>query len=107
MRSSNYKHLKQTPAKKSCRYAKPEKKAKKISKLGSVVVTAVVVFGAVIIPGITLIQDVNAVTIPADNAFGIDTSDVFPEVIADSECKEEKTTEATEATTEKKIVKAK
>lgn len=62
LRSSNYKHSKNTPERKMYKYAKPKKKTKRISKLSSIIVSAFIVFGVVIIPSVTYIQDVEAVT---------------------------------------------
>ncbi len=104
MRSSNYRHsnyrhqrterTERTSGTRAARTRRPAKKTKKISKLGSFIVTAFVVIAAVIIPGITLIQNVEAVTNVKNNVFAIGGSSVFSEVIA----KSDKTDEALKAT---------
>ena len=99
MRSSNYKHVKTNS---NVKHAKPENKVKKFSKLGSLVVTAFVVLSAVVIPSVTLIQNVEAVTNKKLSAFSIGDTDVFKSVIA-----VDKKEEATEPATEKKVKKAK
>ena len=84
MRSSNLSHLKTTA---KCRHAKKRttaKKIKKFSKLGSVVVTAFVVFAAVIIPSVTLIQNVEAVTNKKNIVFSAGNIATFSEVISNS-----------------------
>lgn len=82
MRSSNLSHLK-TPAK-TRRHAEKSKSTRKVSKLGSVIVTAMVVFSAVIIPSVTLIQNVEAVTNKKNTVFSAGNNDVFSDVILNS-----------------------
>lgn len=93
LRSSDCKHLA-----KPVKQEKPanKKSVKKLSKLGSLALTSVIVFAAVIIPSVTMLQNVEAVTDKKNSAFSIGDSDVFANVIADSD-KEEKA-EKTEKT---------
>lgn len=104
MRSSNYKNSNQLKHAQdnSRRFAKPAQKTRKISKLGSIIVTAFIVFAAVIIPGVTFIQNVEAVTNVKNNVLNIGGSKVFSDVIAKSDKKQtaEKFTEATQPVTE-------
>lgn len=87
MKSSNYKHSNQLRHVKtnSDRNARFTKKAKKSSKLGSIVITAFVLFAAVVIPGAALIQNVEAVTNVKKNVFSVGGSEVFSDVIANSD----------------------
>ncbi len=114
MRSSNYRHSnyrnQRTAVRTGTRSARAERrpagKAKKISKLSSLILTAFVVVAAVIIPGVTLIQNVEAVTNVKNNVFAIGGSNVFSEVIAKSDKTDETikstqpATKATEAETQ-------
>lgn len=114
MRSSNYRHSNRNyrnsdfrnrgvnSSARSRRNTRPAKKTKKVSKLGSLVVTAFVVVAAVIIPGVTLIQNVEAVTNVKNNVLSIGGSKVFSEVIAKSDkTDEEIKIKETQAPTEK------
>lgn len=110
MRSSNYKHSNQLRhiqadlKNNSRKNIRPAKKTKKAAKLGSIVVTTFIVFAAVVIPGITLIQNVEAVTNVKNNVFSIGGSEVFSDVISDSDKKTETSEpakKATEASTQK------
>lgn len=125
MRSSNYKHSNQLrhvqadSKRNSRRNFRPAKKTKKATKLGSIVVTMFIVFAAVVVPGITLIQNVEAVTNAKNNVFSIGGSEVFSNVISDSDKKndtkkveasksaEKSTQAATEKETEVKAPKTK
>ncbi|MEE3427626.1 MAG: hypothetical protein VZQ55_01450 [Ruminococcus sp.] len=78
MRSSNYKNSNQLRHVKS-------KKTKKISKLASVIITSFVLFAAVVIPSVALIQNVQAVTNVKNNVFNIGGSKVFSDVISRSD----------------------
>lgn len=90
MRSSNYKHsnqlrhIRSDSKNNSRKNIRPAKKSKKATKLGSIVVTTFIVFAAVVIPGITLIQNVEAVTNVRNNVFSIGGSEVFSDVISDN-----------------------
>ena len=115
MRSSNYRHSNYNRTRENSRVntransrvnRRPAKKAKKVSKLGSLAVTAFVVIAAVIIPGITLIQNVEAVTNVKNNVFAIGGSKVFSEVIAKSDKTDEEIQISTTAPTEKATEKA-
>ena len=107
MRSSNYKHSNQLrhiqadSKNNSRKNIRPAKKSKKAAKLGSIVVTAFIVFAAVVIPGITLIQNVEAVTNVKNNVFSIGGSEVFSDVISDSDKKNETSEPNTSESTEK------
>ena len=117
MRSSNYRHsnqLRHTQAdsiRNSRKHIRPAQKAKKATRLGSIVVTTFIVFAAVVIPGITLIQNVEAVTNVKNNVFSIGGSEVFSDVISDSDEKKEtsqpqtKEAETSEASEKETVVK--
>ena len=113
MRSSNYKHL-QTNRETHCRYAKRENNTKKYSKLGSILVSVLIVFSAIVIPSVTLVQNVEAVTSAKNATFSIGSAEVFSDVIAKSDEekqvkkvkkeKAEKAIEKTEKKAEQKVI---
>ncbi len=106
MRSSNCRHLAHADANSVRKHARPAKKVK-ISKLGSIIVTSLVVLTAVVIPSITLIQNVEAVTNAKKTVFSIGGSDTFKDVVAPTVAIEEETVkvEKSEKEVEKKAVK--
>ncbi len=73
MRSSNCKH-----------YAKKEKTNKKYGKAASIVAAVVIAFSAIVIPGTTIIQNVEAVTSVKNTAFSIGGTETFSNVIVES-----------------------
>lgn len=83
MRSSNCKHL---AAKDNCKhYAKRESNTKSIiSRTGSVIAGLIVAFSAVVIPGTTFIQNVEAVTNVKNAVFSIGDTGVYSSIIRDS-----------------------
>lgn len=94
MRSSNGRH-----------YAKEEAKnsGKLYSKLGSVVVAAVIAIAAIVIPGTTIVQNVEAVTNLKNSVFEIGGTQAFSDVIV----KKCVSRDLREAKTEKKTKVAK
>ncbi len=84
MRSSNYKHSNQLRHVKT-NSGRNTRSAKKASKLTSIIITAFVLFAAVVIPGVALVQNVDAVTNVKKNVFSIGGSEVFSDVIAESD----------------------
>ncbi len=100
MRSSNYKHVKSNTGK-HCKYAKRENKTRKYSKLGSILVSVLVVFSAIVIPSVSLVQNVEAVTSAKNAAFSIGSSDVFSDVIAKSDKEKQFKKEKTEKAVKK------
>lgn len=84
MRSSNYKHLKHE-TRTHCKHAKRENNSKKYSKLGSILVSVLIVFSAIVIPSVTLVQNVEAVTSAKNATFSIGSADVFSDIIAKSD----------------------
>ena len=105
MRSSNYKHLKHE-TRTHCKHAKRENNSKKYSKLGSILVSVLIVFSAIVIPSVTLVQNVEAVTSAKNATFSIGSADVFSDIIAKSDKekpeKKEKTKKASKKV-EKKV----
>lgn len=97
MRSSNYKHLKTNDSK--AKHAQPVNKVKKISKIGSIVVTSFIVMSAIVIPSISLVQNVAAVSGEQKSTINVGDSGVLSNaIVAETE---PETTKATEPATEK------
>ncbi len=100
MRSSNCKH-----------YAKKEKTNKKYAKGASIACAIVIAFSAIVIPGTTIIQNVEAVTSVKNTAFSIGGTETFSDIIVDScnaksdlEEKAEKKEESAKKKSEKKAM---
>ena len=97
MRSSNYKHLKTNDSK--AKHAQPVNKVKKISKIGSIIITSFIVMSAIVIPSISLVQNVAAVSGEQKSTVNVGDSDVLDNaIVADTE---PETTKATESVTKK------
>ncbi len=102
MRSSNYKHLKNNSTKSTDRKnSKPENKVKKYSKIGSLILTAFIVLSAIVIPSISLVQNVAAVSDGQKPTISVGDTEVLSNaIVAETEKKEAKVkkTKATEET---------
>lgn len=99
MRSSNYKHLKTTDSNSKAKHAKPVNKVKKASKIGSLIVTAFIVISAIVIPSISLVQNVAAVSDDQKTTLNVGDADIINNaVVAETE---QETTKATQPATEK------
>ncbi|MEE3333899.1 MAG: hypothetical protein VZR54_06440 [Ruminococcus sp.] len=103
MRSSNLSHL-EKPAK-TRRYAKKSNAPIKLARLGSIIATAVLVFSAVIIPSVTLVQNVEAVTNKKNTVFAVGDNTVFSNVIENSAKPKSDPKEAPSATAVKPVSK--
>ncbi|MBR1731563.1 MAG: hypothetical protein IJ725_03940, partial [Ruminococcus sp.] len=97
MRSSNYKHLNKDNSK--AKHAQPVNKVKKYSKIGSLAATAIIVIAAVVIPSISLVQNVAAVSDEQKTTLNIGDSDILGNAV--EAATEQETTKATEPATEK------
>ncbi len=73
MRSSNCKH-----------YVEKKKTNQKCGKVASIVTAVVIAFSAIVIPGTTIIQNVEAVTGVKNTAFSIGGTEIFSNVIVES-----------------------
>ena len=94
MRSSNYKHLNNKDNLKA-KHAQPVNKVKRFSKLGSLVVTAFIIISAIVIPSISLVQNVAAVSDGQKSTLNVGDSDILNKAI---DAETEKETKATEPT---------
>jgi spore germination cell wall hydrolase CwlJ-like protein len=93
LRSSNLSHLKRTGKR---AHAAKRNNAVRFTKLGSVIVTSIIILTAVVVPSITLIQNVEAVTSKKNIVFSAGDNSDFSAAITGAGNNEDKNSEKAE-----------